>query len=206
MSAGKCVGFVLTALCGVALVWSGLADVSRAEDVGKRKPEPKLEPEPEVVNSVQEIAPEVLAKAKIELSKALETAQAKAPKARLIYASADADEGKPLFVAYLLAGEKVFEADIDAVTGSLLAFEEISGDELEDLTSVKKALAVSKLSLAQAIAAAKTKVKGGRPFEVGLALHEGKSIIEVALLTGKTVTSVEIDAVNGKVLEVAALK
>ena len=202
MSTRKCVGIGTVALCGLALLWNGVADVGRAQDAGKLKPEP----EPEAAKSAQEAAPLVLAKAKIDLGKALEIAQAKSPKARLIYCSTVADSGLLLFVAYLVAGEKVFEADVDAVSGSLLAFEEIAGDELEDLTSVKKALTASKLNLAQAIVSARTKVKGGKPFEVGLALYQGKSIIEVALLTGKTVTSVEIDAVNGKVLEVAAVK
>jgi uncharacterized membrane protein YkoI len=63
-------------------------------------------------------------------------------------------------------------------------------------------LGASKTTFAQAIATALDKVKDGKPFEVELDSEDGKTIIEVELLSGNKIMQVEIDAVTGKVLEV----
>lgn len=144
----------------------------------------------------------VLAKAKIELSKAIETAQAKVPKGKPIYATTAQEDGKLLFEVFLLVGDSVTEVEVDAVTGDVVKVEEGEDDEVEDLDNAKKVLAASKVTFAQAIATAKGKVEGGKPFEVEMEIEDGKSIIEVELLVGAKVMKVEIDAASGKVLEV----
>ena len=144
----------------------------------------------------------VLAKAKIDLAKAIETAQAKVPKGKPIYASTAQEKDKLLFEVFLLVGEKVTEVEVDAVTGAVGDVEEGEDDEVENLADAKKVLAASKITFAQAIATAKKKVEGGKPFEVEMELEDGKSIIEVELLAGTKIMKVEIDAISGKVLEV----
>ena len=144
----------------------------------------------------------VLAKAKVDLMKAIETAQAKVPKGKLIYASTEHEDGKLLFEVFLLVGDSVTEVEVDAVTGSVVKVEENQGDEVENLADAKKVLASSKITFAQAIATAKGKVEGGKPFECEFELEDGKSIIAVELLAGTKIMSVEIDAISGKVLEV----
>ena len=144
----------------------------------------------------------VLEKAKVDLLKAIETAQAKVPKGKLIYASTEQEDGKLLFEVFLLVGDSVTEVEVDAVTGSVVKVEENQGDEVENLADAKKVLASSKITFAQAIATAKGKVEGGKPFECEFELEDGKSIIAVELLAGIKIMTVEIDAISGKVLEV----
>ena len=144
----------------------------------------------------------VLEKAKVDLLKAIETAQAKVPKGKLIYASTEQEDGKLLFEVFLLVGDSVTEVEVDAVTGSVVKVEENQGDEVENLADAKMVLASSKITFAQAIATAKGKVEGGKPFECEFELEDGKSIIAVELLAGIKIMTVEIDAISGKVLEV----
>lgn len=144
----------------------------------------------------------VLEKAKIDLLKAIETAVGKVPKGKPIYATTAQEDGKLLFEVYLLVGDKVTEVEVDAVTGDVVKVEEGEEDEVENLADAKKVLAVSKITFAQAIATAKGKVEGGKPFECEMEFEDGKSIIKVELLAGIKVMKVEIDAISGKVLEV----
>ena len=175
---------VLMCLCLAAIGWAGSED--------KKKDEKKE----------HDTARVVLEKAKIDLLKAIETAQGKIPKGKPIYATTAQEDGKLLFEVYLLVGDKVTEVEVDAVTGDVVKVEEGEEDEVENLADAKKVLASSKITFAQAIATAKGKVEGGKPFECEMELEDGKSIIEVELLAGIKVMKVEIDAISGKVLEV----
>ena len=94
------------------------------------------------------------------------------------------------------------EVRVDAVTGKIKKVEENEDKDIEDLDDAKKVLKAAKITFAQAIATAKSKVEGGKPFEVETDLDDGKPIIAVELLAGDKFKTVEIDAVTGEVLEV----
>lgn len=144
----------------------------------------------------------VLEKAKIDLTKAIEIARAKIPQGKPIYAITEQEDGQFLFEVFMLVGDSVTEVEIDAVTGEVVKVEEGEDDEVENLADAKKVLAASKITFAEAIATAKGKVEGGKPFECELESEDGHSIIEVELLSSGKVMKVEIDAVSGKALEV----
>lgn len=176
----------------MALICVCLSGVAWADEDGKTDNEKKE----------HDTARAVLAKAKIDLVKAIETAQAKIPTGKPIYASTANEDNSLLFEVFLLVGDSVTEVEVDAVTGMVKKTEEGEDDEVENLKDAKQVLAKSKISFAEAIAITKGKVEGGKPFEVELEIEDGKSIIEVELLVGEKVMEVEIDALTGKVLEV----
>jgi uncharacterized membrane protein YkoI len=146
-------------------------------------------------------ARKVLAAAKIDLQKAIQTAQAKVPDGKLLEAETEVEEGKNIFEVSFLVGDKIREVDVDAATGAVLEVEDSKADA-DEIADAKKLLGASKTTFAQAIATALDKVKDGKPFEVELDSEDGKTIIEVELLSGNKIMQVEIDAVTGKVLEV----
>ena len=149
-----------------------------------------------------ETARAVLAGAKIDIAKAIETAQAKVAGGKPIYATTAKGSKSLRFDVFLWVGSSVTEVRVDAVSGAIKKVEENEDKDVENLEDAKKVLAAAKITFAQAIATAKGKVEGGKPFEVETAIEDGKSIIEVELLAGDKVTKVEIDAVTGEVLEV----
>lgn len=181
------VRFSVLALSCVCLMSTAWADKNDKKDDEKKE---------------HDTAKAVLAVAKIDLAKAVATAQSKVPTGKPIYAQTDDENGKKLFEIYLLVGDKVTEVEVDAVTGEVAKVEEDEDDEVENLADAKKVLAASKITFSQAITTAKGKVEGGKPFEVELEIEDGKSIITVELLAGTKIMKVEIDAVTGKVLEV----
>jgi uncharacterized membrane protein YkoI len=144
----------------------------------------------------------VLAKAKIDIAKAIEIAQAKIAGGKPVYASAAQGSQTLRFDVFLWTGKSVTEVKVDALTGTIKETEENEDEEIENLDDAKKVLAAAKITFAQAIATAKDNVEGGKPFEVETELEDGRSIIEVGLLAGDKVMTVEIDAVTGKVVEV----
>jgi len=144
----------------------------------------------------------VLAKAKIDLPKAISVAQAKVPKGKPIYASTEQEGGKLLFEVYLLVDGKVTEVEVDAVSGQVVKTEEGEDDEVENLDDAKKIVGNAKITFPQAIEAAMKKVEGGKAFEVEFEMEDNKAIIGVELLAGNKIMEVEIDAITGKVLEV----
>ncbi len=150
----------------------------------------------------QDTARAVLAKATIDIGKAIEIAQAKIAGGKPIYVSAAKGSKTLRFDVFLLTKDSITEVKVDAVTGTIKEVEENEDEEVENLADAKKVLAESKITFAQAIATAKAKVEGGKPFEVETELEDDKYIIEVELLAGDKVVKVEIDAVTGKVLEV----
>jgi uncharacterized membrane protein YkoI len=170
--------------CLVATVWA-----NKEEDKENEKKE-------------HDTAKAVLAKAKIDLTKAIQTAQTKLPNGKPIEAGTSEEKGKHLFeVDFLIAGDKVKEVEVDAVTGEVVGVEDDEDEDADEIAEAKKVLQVSKVTFAQAIASAREKVKDGKAFSVELELENGKAIVEVELLSGSKVMKVEIDAATGKVLE-----
>jgi len=152
--------------------------------------------------SEHETAKAVLTGAKIDLVKAIETAQGKIAGGKPIYATTSKGKKSLRFDVFLLVGGSVTEVRIDAASGKVKKVEENEDKDIENLEDAKKVLAASKITFATAIATAKSKVEGGKPFAIGTELEDGKSIIEVELLAGEKVMTVEIDAVTGEVIEV----
>lgn len=148
------------------------------------------------------VAKEVLAAAKIDLLKAIETAQAKVPMGKPIYATTEKEHDKLLFEVFFQVGDSETEVEVDAVTGQVVEVEQNEDDDVENVAEAEKALKAAKITFAQAIAAAKEKIEGGKPFEVEFEWEDDKPIIEVELWTSEKVMKAEIDAVSGKVLEV----
>ncbi len=144
----------------------------------------------------------VLAKAKIDMTKAIEVAQAKIPKGKPIYAISEQEDKKLLFEVFFLVGDSVTAVEVDAVTGMIAEVEENESDDIEDLAASKKVLGNLKITFAKAITTALGKVEGGKAFEVELEEEDGKNVIEVELLAGDKIMKVEIDAMTGEVLEV----
>ncbi len=149
-----------------------------------------------------ETAKAVLAKATIDLTKAIGIAQAKVPTGKPVYAITAKEHGKLLFEVFFLVGDSVTEVEVDAVTGEVAKVEEGEDDEVEHLPDAKKGLGISKISFAEAIATAIGKVEGGKPLEVEFETEDDKLVIEVELLAGDKIMEVEIDPATGKVLEV----
>jgi uncharacterized membrane protein YkoI len=152
------------------------------------------------------IAKEVFEKAKINLSKAIDVAQAKVPGGKPFYAIAEKDDDQLVFLVYVLAGKNVTAVEVDAVTGKIDEIDEDAKDDIDDLPDVRKALKATKIALPAAIASANAKVKGGKPYEVSLELDESNPVIYVEVLAGDKVMEVTIDAASGKVLEVEEAK
>ncbi|HEX4144782.1 MAG TPA: PepSY domain-containing protein [Pirellulales bacterium] len=177
----------------LVLMCACLSGVARA-DAEEEKDDEKAE---------HAVAKEVLAGAKIDLAKAIETAQQKIAGGKPIYATTAKGSKSLRFDVFLLVGNgSVTEVRIDAASGKIKKIEENEDEDVEDLDDAKKVLAASKITFAQAIATAKGKVEGGKPFEVETDLEGGKSLIEVELMVGDKVMIVEIDAVTGEVVEV----
>ena len=176
----------------LVLICAGLAGIAWA-DADDEADDEKAE---------HDTARAVLDKAKIDLVKAIETAQAKIARGKPIYASTAQGSKSLRFDVFMLVNDSVTEVKIDAVSGKIKETEENEDDEVDDLDDAKKVLAAAKITFAQAIATAKDKVERGKPFEIETELEDGKSIIEVELLAGDKVMIVEIDAVTGEVLEV----
>jgi uncharacterized membrane protein YkoI len=151
-------------------------------------------------------ARDVMAKAKIDLLKALETAQAKMPQGKPMKASVEEEDEKHMFEIHFLVGEKVKSVEIDAATGTVLKVEDDEDEGADEIAVAKKILQLSKTSFSQAISTAKGRVKDGKPFSVELEMEDNKPMIEVELLEGAKVMKVEIDAMTGKVMTVVEEK
>src|SRR5207247_689758 len=145
-------------------------------------------------------AKDVLGKAKIDLAKAIQTAQAKVPGGKPMQASVEEENGKHIFEVHFLMGDKVKSVEVDAVTGEASNAKDDEDESPEDIAEAKEVLGVSKIAFAQAITTAKAQVSDGKPFEISLQAEKDKSIIDVELLSGNKVMVVEIDAISGKVL------
>lgn len=153
----------------------------------------------------------VLANAKIDIAKAIETAQAEIPTGKPIYASAAKGSKSLRFDVFLWVGDSVTEVKVDAINGTVEETEGNEDDEVENLevakkvlTEATKVLAKFKTSFTQAIVTAKGEVEGGRPFKVwtdikaqGLIGLLRRPIIWVEFLEGDDVAKVGIDARHG---------
>jgi uncharacterized membrane protein YkoI len=153
-----------------------------------------------------ETARSVLSKAKVDLSTAIETAQKKIPTGKPLFAITEVEHGTMQFDVYLLVGDSATEVEVDVVTGEVGKVEEGEDKEVEHLPEAKKGVSESKVTFAQAIALATSKVPGGKPFEIEYEMEDGKLVIEIELLADDKIMEVEIDAMTGNVVEVEEVK
>jgi uncharacterized membrane protein YkoI len=85
---------------------------------------------------------------------------------------------------------------------SLVVVSMALADEPWGFEAVKKALATTKITVAQAIEAAQKEVAGGKATEAALETEKDVAFFEVNVLVGEVVKEVRVDAVTGKVLGV----
>ncbi len=105
------------------------------------------------------------------------------------------------FVVEIASGGKVYDVEVDAVSGKIESNEVVSDADPDSQAEVK-AVVKSKISLTKAIAAAIQAVggKGVLAFDAGPHLVEGKLMYEVGLLSGEDIYDVRVDGTTGKVL------
>lgn len=149
------------------------------------------------------VARDVLKAARISLLQAIETAQKEIQGGAPFKAVAEEEDETHLFEVYFLKGGKVIEVAVDVTNGSVVETEE-EEEELDEQTlmEVRQAVEMSMTKLPKAITIAQQRVRNSKPFELEVELENGKPVIEVELLAGQQIMSVEIDGTNGKVLEV----
>ena len=144
--------------------------------------------------------------AKTSLSQAIATAEQNGGRAMKI--GAEEKKGAYLYEVKVLSKNKVTEMFIDSATGQVVKirneglieklFDREDRDELAKLTT-------SPTTLAAAVATAEQQV-GGKAIEAGVEDKDGNIVFKVDVAKDKTVQKVMIDAMNGKVLKVAASK
>jgi uncharacterized membrane protein YkoI len=142
--------------------------------------------------------------AKTSLSQAIATAEQNGGRAMKI--GVEEKKGAYLYEVKVLSKNKVTEMFIDSATGQVVKtrneglieklFDREDRDELAKLTT-------SPTTLAAAVATAEQQV-GGKAIEAGVEDKDGNIVFKVDVAKDKTVQKVMIDAMNGKVLKVAA--
>jgi uncharacterized membrane protein YkoI len=155
------------------------------------------------------VAKEVLLRAKIDLPQAIDMAQKKIPDGKPFAFRAEMQEGNPVFGGYFLVGETIKEVEVDSVTGDIQEIKERKGNNERQERKFKAAQEVlkqAKVSLAEALEMAIGKVKDGKAFETEMEFADDKPIVEVELLTGDTITKVQVDAKDAKVVKVLETK
>ncbi len=142
-----------------------------------------------------------LPKAKLTLVDAISAALKKHANGHAVNAEFNVDGDDYDFVVEIASGGKLYDVEIDAVTGKIEDDTEVT-DAADDEKAAAAAAAKSKITLVKAIGAALQAVggKGTRAIDAGPHLTEGKLVYEVGLLSGEDVYDVRVDGVTGKVL------
>jgi uncharacterized membrane protein YkoI len=165
-------------------------------------------------------AKEALAKAKVTMVQALETALKEGKGAKPFKIDLEMEEGKAIYDVELLDGSKGPEMEIDAVSGRVNKVESVEEQEKEDAGRASKeeqeearqkvvgakAMALAKLTLTQAVQAAEKEVAGSKAYSAILGLEGDKPAYDVKVMTGDKSMEIEIDAVNGRALKSAGRK
>ncbi len=148
-------------------------------------------------------AKEALTAAKVSVAQALDAAGKEVKDGKPVGVELEMEDGKPTYSVMLLQGDKLMEADIDAVSGKAVkvAEEKLDTEEAKELAETKQALGAAKQTFAQALEAVGKEVKDGKVFKIELEMEAGQPIYEVVLLQGDKVMKTALDAVSGKVLK-----
>ncbi len=151
--------------------------------------------------AMQAAAREHLSKAKLTMEEAIAIALKKHAGGHAIEAAFEVDGDDYDFIVEVASGNKLFDVEIDAVSGKIESNEPVTDAEPGDQAEMK-AVVKSKVPLTKAIAAALEAVgqKGARAFDAGPHVVENKLIFEVGVLAGKDIFDVRIDGATGKVL------
>jgi len=146
-----------------------------------------------------------LAAAKVTPAQAVETAQKEVAGGKAIEVDLEVEKDSAFYEIVVLSGDAVREVKVDAVSGKILGVkdEKPAADEAEELAAAKKALAAAKLTFAQALENAGKEVKGGQAFKAELGMKGDQPVYQVVLLQGDKVMQASVDAVGGKLLEIA---
>lgn len=132
---------------------------------------------------------ELLKKAGITLSEAVQKATAIAGQGTVVAVELENEDGKAIFSVEVAQGDKILEVNLDAKTGEKVNTE----NENEDKSAVAKAL---KVTVAQAIEAALQK-KPGLAFSAEAEVEDGKPEIEVKIWSDGKLFKVEVDGATG---------
>jgi uncharacterized membrane protein YkoI len=153
-------------------------------------------------------ARQALAAAKVTLAQALEAAGKAVKDGKAIAVEIEMEDTTPTYSVLFAQGDKLIEANVDAVSGKAGPPEEEKpeGAAAREFAEAKQALAAAKITLAQAVETAAQKVKDGKVFAAELGLEDGKPAFEVQLLQGDARIEAHIDAVSGSLLKAAAEK
>jgi uncharacterized membrane protein YkoI len=149
---------------------------------------------------------DVLGKATVTLSAALETAQKKVPDGKPIIARVEMKKGVPLFGFYFQDGDKIQEVEVNALTGDVAKFEEYK-EVSKKIFNAQRGLKGTKVSFAKALEIAAGKVKDGKAFEVEIEfVSKDKAVVEVEMLIEGQIKQVQIDAADPDSVTVKDLK
>ncbi len=76
------------------------------------------------------------------------------------------------------------------------------GEEISELARIQDLIGKTRITMSQAIEIAAREVKDGKPFRAELQMEDGQAQYEVTMIAGEQRVEVEIDAVDGKVLDI----
>lgn len=142
-------------------------------------------------------------KAKITAKQAIEAAAKVAGGARLAEVAMGVKGETPVFEVVYLTDGGANEITIDAIRGNVLGSEDEKpdADEAKEYGETSKALGAAKFTLAQALDAALTEVKGGTAVEAEAYVEDGLLEFTVEVMSGDAFKKVEFTA-DGKLKEV----
>jgi uncharacterized membrane protein YkoI len=141
-----------------------------------------------------------LPKAKLTLAEAIPLALKSHPGGHAVEGGFEVDGDDYDFIIEISVGGKLYDVEVDAMTGKVESDNEVADASAEEKTAAQ-AVAKTKITLAKAITAAVQAIgKGARAFDAGPHLAEGKVVYEVGIVSGKDIHDVHVDGATGKVL------
>lgn len=133
---------------------------------------------------------ELVARAGIDLVKAIQIAEERVPGAGAIEAKLDEEKDSPIYEITLLSGDARHEMKVHGVTGDVMVVEQ--NKLREKHVSLRGAMATFNTSLRAVIADAMSRAGQGTPIEAELEIDDAKLVGTVKVLTGKEDRKIEI--------------
>ena len=179
-------------MCFAGILMLALGTVLADDDKEKKEAEAKEQAE----------AKKVLAAAKIDLLTAVKTALREFPEGKAFRAETEEKDGKAIFEVHILAGDKVKEVEVDAVSGKVIEAKDDKDEDADELKEAKAALAKTKTTLAAAIESALKGKENAKAFEASIEMEEEDELeVLVEYFDGDKVMEAKIDPATGKVLK-----